>query len=89
MKTHYAHVLCSVGTQEENGQTVQTYLGILPHHTTGSVVEDITATATEDYLIEPGQIVVKFQGTEAQLDAAAADPNITELFRDALPQEVV
>jgi hypothetical protein len=51
--------------------------------------KDITATDSDIYTTEPGQIVLRVEGTVAVLDAIAAAPGNVELFRDELPQEVV
>jgi hypothetical protein len=46
--------------------------------------KDITNTHQTIYLTSPAQLVVRVEGTEAQLDAVAADSGNVELFREPL-----
>ena len=86
--THFSHVLAGTGgtgTQEDSQRPV-TLDGLLTAE--GSKWEDITATDSDIYTTEPGQIVLRVEGDVATLDAIAAAPGNVELFRDEL-EEVV
>ena len=87
--THYSHVLAGTGgtgTQEDSQRPV-TLDGLLTAQ--GSKWMDITATDAADYLIAPGQIVLRVEGDVVTLDAVAAAPGNVELFRDELPQDII
>lgn len=86
MATHYSHILATVGPGNEFDSNKH------PVSLDGFQVTwmDITGTPHELYLDpEPNQIVLRVEADEATLDAIAAAPGNTELFRDELPPEVV
>jgi hypothetical protein len=88
--THYAHVLAKTGGAgtEEDPQRYISLDGMLTEE--GAKIEDITATESALYVDpEPNLIVVKVTASEAVLDAIAASADNEEIFREALPQEVV
>ena len=78
-----AHVLATGGLLDG----VKTTVSLDSFHTIG--IADITDTPRDEYLNSPSQVVVEITGNEAELNAVAAAPGNTELFRDELPQEII